>query len=171
MDADAEKVMEVIEEFAGVLPFTDKASPEVIMRETGLSKNAFKRAVGRLYKERRIEITEYNPQIIVADIFMYCYDRRNRQTIRKKEYSMKNVISTDKAAAAIGPYSQAIEVNGMVYTAGIVPVVPASRRDPGGSGMTKQALTNLSHRPGRQTPGMADMVKTTVFVEMNDFNH
>ena len=44
--------------FAGVLPFTDKASPEVIMRETGLSKNAFKRAVGRLYKERRIEITE-----------------------------------------------------------------------------------------------------------------
>lgn len=58
MDADAEKVMEVIEEFAGVLPFTDKAFPEVIMRETGLSKNAFKRAVGRLYKERRIEITE-----------------------------------------------------------------------------------------------------------------
>lgn len=58
MDADAEKVLEVIEEFAGVLPFTDKASPEVIKRETGLSKNAFKRAVGRLYKERRIEITE-----------------------------------------------------------------------------------------------------------------
>ena len=58
MDTDAEKVMEVIEEFAGVLPFTDKASPEVIKRETGLSKNAFKRAVGRLYRERRIEITE-----------------------------------------------------------------------------------------------------------------
>ena len=59
MDADAEKVMEVIEAFAGVLPFTDKASPEVIKRETGLSKNAFKRAVGRLYKEHRIEITEH----------------------------------------------------------------------------------------------------------------
>lgn len=59
MDADAEKVMEIIEEFAGVLPFTDKASPEVIKRETGLSKNAFKRAVGRLYKERRIQITEH----------------------------------------------------------------------------------------------------------------
>lgn len=58
MDADAEKVMQVIEEFAGVLPFSDKASPEVIKRETGLSKNAFKRAVGRLYKERRVEITE-----------------------------------------------------------------------------------------------------------------
>lgn len=59
MDADAEKVMEIIEEFAGVLPFTDKSSPEVIKRETGLSKNAFKRAVGRLYKERRIQITEH----------------------------------------------------------------------------------------------------------------
>ena len=58
MDADAEKVMGVIEEFAGVLPFTDKASPEVIKRETGLSKNAFKRAVGHLYKEHRIEINE-----------------------------------------------------------------------------------------------------------------
>ena len=34
---------------------------------------------------------------------------------------MKKVISTDKAPAAIGPYSQAIEVNGMVYTSGIIP--------------------------------------------------
>ena len=58
MDEDAEKVMGVIEEFAGVLPFTDKASPEVIKRETGLSKNAFKRAVGRLLKENKIRITE-----------------------------------------------------------------------------------------------------------------
>lgn len=58
MDADARKVMEVMEEFAGVLPFTDKSSPEVIKRETGLSKNAFKRAVGKLYKEHQIEITE-----------------------------------------------------------------------------------------------------------------
>ncbi len=58
MDEDAEKVMKVIEEFAGVLPFNDKASPEVIQRETGLSKAAFKRAVGKLYKARRVEITE-----------------------------------------------------------------------------------------------------------------
>lgn len=58
MEGDAEKVMSVIEEFAGVLPFSDKASPEVIKRETGLSKNAFKRAVGRLYKEHRVEITD-----------------------------------------------------------------------------------------------------------------
>ena len=58
MDEDAEKVMKVIEEFAGVLPFNDKSSPEVIQRETGLSKAAFKRAVGKLYKARRVEITE-----------------------------------------------------------------------------------------------------------------
>lgn len=58
MDDDAKKVLEVIDAYAGVLPFTDKASPEVIMRETGMSKNAFKRAVGRLYKERKVELTE-----------------------------------------------------------------------------------------------------------------
>lgn len=58
MEADAEAVMKVIEEFDGVLPFNDKASPEVIKREFSLSKNAFKRAVGHLLKERRIEITE-----------------------------------------------------------------------------------------------------------------
>lgn len=58
MDEDAEFVMQAIEEFDGVLPFSDKASPEVIQREFGLSKAAFKRAVGRLLKQGRIEITE-----------------------------------------------------------------------------------------------------------------
>ena len=59
MDSDAQKVMEVIDSYAGVLPFTEKASPEVIMRETGLSKAAFKRAIGRLYKERKITLSEH----------------------------------------------------------------------------------------------------------------
>ena len=58
MEEDAEAVMQVIEEFAGVLPFNDKASPEVIKREFGLSKAAFKLAVGRLLKQGRIQITE-----------------------------------------------------------------------------------------------------------------
>lgn len=58
METDAQEVMKVIEEFDGVLPFTDKASPETIKREFSLSKNAFKRAVGHLLKEGRIEITE-----------------------------------------------------------------------------------------------------------------
>lgn len=58
LNEDAEMVMGVIDEFAGVLPFDDKASPEVIKREFGLSKNAFKRAVGHLLKEGKIEIKE-----------------------------------------------------------------------------------------------------------------
>lgn len=58
MDADAGKVMKVIEAYGGSLPFNDKASPEVIKKEMKMSKNAFKRAVGRLYKEHKIEITE-----------------------------------------------------------------------------------------------------------------
>ena len=55
---DAELVMQVINEFDGVLPFNDKADPEVIAREFKLSKNAFKRAVGHLLKEGKVEITE-----------------------------------------------------------------------------------------------------------------
>lgn len=60
MDADAELVMKVIEEFDGVLPFNDKADPDIIKKEFGLSKNAFKRAAGRLLKDGKIEITEKN---------------------------------------------------------------------------------------------------------------
>lgn len=56
LDEDGAKVMSIIDSYAGVLPFTEKASPEVILRETGLSKAAFKRAVGHLYKERKISL-------------------------------------------------------------------------------------------------------------------
>ena len=55
---DAERVMQVIDSFDGVLPFNDKASPEVIRREMQMSKNEFKRAVGNLLKAGRITITE-----------------------------------------------------------------------------------------------------------------
>ena len=58
MDADAAKIMEAIDNFGGELPFNDKADPEIIKSELGLSKNAFKRAVGRLLKEGKIEIKE-----------------------------------------------------------------------------------------------------------------
>lgn len=58
IETDALKVIELIESFDGVLPFNDKASPEVIKRETQMSKNEFKRAVGYLLKNGRIEITE-----------------------------------------------------------------------------------------------------------------
>lgn len=58
MDEDADRLMEIIEGFGGVLPFSDKAAPEVIRQETGMSKNEFKRALGNLYKSRRVEIGE-----------------------------------------------------------------------------------------------------------------
>lgn len=58
MDEDSELVLKVIGEYAGVLPFDDKVSPEVIKREFGLSKAAFKRAVGHLLKEKKIKIQD-----------------------------------------------------------------------------------------------------------------
>ena len=58
MDSDSAKILDLLDSYAGVLPFSEKASPEVIKRETGLSKNAFKRAVGHLYKERKIDLTD-----------------------------------------------------------------------------------------------------------------
>lgn len=63
MDADAEMVLKKIQENGGRLPFTDKAEPERIKKEFGLSKNAFKRAVGRLLKEGKIEIGEKSIEI------------------------------------------------------------------------------------------------------------
>ncbi|MCR5402700.1 MAG: S1 RNA-binding domain-containing protein [Butyrivibrio sp.] len=56
MDTDAEKLLSMMDKSGGKLSFNDKASPEVIKKNTGMSKNEFKRAVGRLLKEGKIEI-------------------------------------------------------------------------------------------------------------------
>ena len=84
---------------------------------------------------------------------------------------MKNVISTDRAPAAIGPYSQAIEVNGLVYTSGVIPVVPSTGEIPEGSAsQAKQAFENLSNLLQAAGTDMGHVIKTTVFIkEMNDF--
>lgn len=58
MDKDAELILKVIRGYQGELPFTDKAEPERIKQEFGMSKAAFKRAVGRLLKQGKIEILE-----------------------------------------------------------------------------------------------------------------
>ena len=63
MDQDAEMIWNRLQECGGSLPFTDKADPEIIKREFHLSKNAFKRAVGRLLKEQKIEIGEKNIKV------------------------------------------------------------------------------------------------------------
>lgn len=57
MSIDAEKVMKKLQENEGVLPFTDKASPELIREQMDMSKNEFKRAVGNLLKAGKLEIT------------------------------------------------------------------------------------------------------------------
>ena len=58
MEKDAQEVLAIIDSYDGVLPFNDKVSPEIIKRETGMSKNEFKRAVGNLLKAGKIEIAE-----------------------------------------------------------------------------------------------------------------
>ena len=84
---------------------------------------------------------------------------------------MKKVIATDKAPAAIGPYSQAIEVNGMVYTSGIIPVDPATGNIPEGSvAQAEQAFLNMKNLLEAADTDISQVVKTTVFIkEMNDF--
>ena len=64
MDADAQQIMERIEKNGGCLPFTDKADPERIKREFGMSKAAFKRAVGRLLKQGKVTIDENQGKIL-----------------------------------------------------------------------------------------------------------
>ena len=56
MNADAQKLLSLIEKEGGMLPFSDKADPELIREKTGMSKNEFKRAAGNLYKQRLIVI-------------------------------------------------------------------------------------------------------------------
>ncbi len=60
MDDDAQMILEHMDKAGGMLPFTDKADPELIRQELGISKNAFKRAVGRLLKEGKVTIGAEN---------------------------------------------------------------------------------------------------------------
>ena len=84
---------------------------------------------------------------------------------------MKKAISTDKAPAAIGPYSQAIEVNGMVYTSGVIPVVPSTGEIPeGAAAQADQAIGNLAALLKEAGTSTENVVKTTVFIKnMEDF--
>lgn len=85
---------------------------------------------------------------------------------------MKKVISTDKAPQAIGPYSQAIEVNGMVFTSGVIPIVPATGAlvEGGVEEQAKQALSNLAELLKAAGTSTDKVIKTTVFIkDMDDF--
>ena len=82
------------------------------------------------------------------------------------------VISTDKAPAAIGPYSQAIEANGMVFCSGQIPIDPATGNfvEGGIQEQTRQVLTNASQVLAAAGTDLSHVVKTTVFLsDMENF--
>ena len=84
---------------------------------------------------------------------------------------MKNVIQTDKAPAAIGPYSQAVQAGGLLITSGQLPLDPATGAFPEGiEAQTKQSLTNAKSILEAAGTDMDHVIKTTVFLkDMNDF--
>jgi len=85
---------------------------------------------------------------------------------------MKQVISTKKAPAAIGPYSQAIKVGNLVFTSGQIPIDPATGvfAEGGIKEQTRQSLTNVKAILEEVGLSLANVVKTTVFLaDMNDF--
>ncbi|MCQ2247233.1 MAG: RidA family protein [Bacteroidaceae bacterium] len=85
---------------------------------------------------------------------------------------MKSAISTTKAPGAIGPYSQAIEANGMVFVSGQLPIDPAtgSFAEGGVKEQARQSLTNIKNILAEAGLDMSNVVKTCVFLaDINDF--
>lgn len=81
-------------------------------------------------------------------------------------------LHTKSAPAAIGPYSQAIEVNGFVFASGQIPIDPATGEfvEGGIKEQTRQALTNAAHIMAEAGIDLSHVVKTTVFLaDMADF--
>jgi len=84
----------------------------------------------------------------------------------------KKIVSTEKAPKAIGPYSQAIRTENLVFTAGQVGFDPATMNivEGGVEAQTRQVLTNLKHVLEAADSGLKFVIKTTVFLQdMNDF--
>lgn len=85
---------------------------------------------------------------------------------------MKKVISTDQAPAAIGPYSQAIEIGNFVFTSGMIPINPATGELVTGSveAQAEQVFSNLQHLIEASGSSMDKVIKTVVFIQnMEDF--
>ena len=82
-----------------------------------------------------------------------------------------NVIFTENAPAAIGPYSQGFEVNGIVYTSGQIPVDPATGTTPEGiAAQAEQSCRNVAAILAAAGTGMEKVFKTTCFLaDMGDF--
>ena len=86
--------------------------------------------------------------------------------------TVREIISTDKAPRAIGPYSQAVRVGGFVFASGQIPIDPATGEFVAGgvADQTDQVLRNISAVLEAAGTGLDRVVKTTVFLaDMNDF--
>lgn len=84
---------------------------------------------------------------------------------------MKQTVHTDKAPAAIGPYSQAVKAGELLFISGQIPVDPATGAIPEGiAAQAAQSLTNIKNILAEAGLDMDDVVKTTVFLkDMGDF--
>ena len=85
---------------------------------------------------------------------------------------MKKIISTEKAPAAIGPYSQAVEVNGLIFTSGVIPIIPSTGElvQGGIEEQAEQAVGNLAALIEAAGARVEDTIKTVVFIkDMDDF--
>ena len=85
---------------------------------------------------------------------------------------MKTIISTPKAPAAIGPYSQAIAVGDMIFTSGMIPIIPETGELETGDikAQARQAIKNLITLLEESGSNAASVIKTTVFIKnMEDF--
>ena len=91
--------------------------------------------------------------------------------MERRRFPTKAIISTTKAPAAIGPYSQATDLGNMVITSGQLPIDPATGAFPEGiQAQTKQSLTNVKSILEAAGLTMDSVVKTTVFLsDMNNF--
>ncbi|OCR04093.1 deaminase [Helicobacter pullorum] len=83
---------------------------------------------------------------------------------------MLKIVSTNQAPQAIGPYSQAICVNGMVYTSGQIGLTPSGEMVQGIEAQTRQVLENLKAILKNAGSGFDKVVKTTIFLsDMDNF--
>lgn len=83
----------------------------------------------------------------------------------QNKFNMKTIISSPKAPAAIGPYSQAVEANGLLFVSGQLPVNPTSGEMPESiEAQTRQSLDNLSAILEEAGLSVSDVVKTTVLL-------
>ena len=85
---------------------------------------------------------------------------------------MKTIIATDKAPAAIGPYSQAVKVGNLLFTSGMIPIDPATNTlvEGGIEVQAERALMNVKALLEESGSSLDKVVKTVVFIkDMNDF--